>query len=130
MARIRVTRANAVFLAVWRRLSRGEHVPAINIGDENQATSVRMKFYQVIRPYRTLTPDHPDFDAELQDAADRFAIRANGKFLEFGPKVGEAHADMLTAALGIREDEVMSPDEQEMQARLSGLITKEDSDNG
>jgi hypothetical protein len=85
-----------------------------------------MKFYQVIRPYRHLDDSHPDFDPELQEAADRYAVRARGEWLEFGEKIGEAQADMLIKKLGLTPEEVMTPEERAFQSRLAGLATKED----
>lgn len=102
------------FLAIWRRLARGESIPPVTFSTKAQAQSVKMKAYSVLKPYRHGVLDDP----ELKDAAERFGIQQNGAMLTFGPKVTTLAAHQLIEQLGLTESELQQPEEMAVRREI------------
>jgi len=105
------------FLAIWRRLARGEVIPPVTFASKAQAQSVKMKAYAVLAPYRKGTQHDP----ELAIACEEYGISQDGATLHFGKKMLRQAARMLVNQLGITDEELKSPDELRAEREVAEM---------
>jgi hypothetical protein len=121
----RPSRDELTFLALWRKLARGEEIPPLTFANASQATSVKVKAYLVLKPYR----DGIKLDPELELAAADYSIKQKGNVLTFSKKGYVGLADPIIQQLGLTEADLKTPDELAVEQAMAGLAASQPTTN-
>lgn len=114
-----ITRQARVMLALWRKAAGTEEGFVIKLPSKALAISTRQELYRAILPYR----GRPDLDPVLCEVADKFTVSiVEDDVIAFRPRKVLAAIEALFGDLGLDENDLLTFEEQEVQASAERLI--------